>query len=95
MLCKWCGVEMEGDDYLHGAGFCVDGEEEYQPLAIDLIVDTGVSSEITGLHENEAGRSARGTIKCPKCKQDASISACSDVGGVWVICRNCGVIDLN
>jgi hypothetical protein len=34
-------------------------------------------------------KEARGFIKCPKCTQQAKISCCADVGGVYIQCQ-CG-----
>jgi hypothetical protein len=33
------------------------------------------------------------TMPCPDCGQPARESECADVGGHWVFCRGCGVID--
>lgn len=35
------------------------------------------------------GREASVLVECPKCKGSARASACADVGGVWVRCREC------
>jgi RNase P subunit RPR2 len=35
------------------------------------------------------GREASAIVKCKKCGGKARISACADVGGVWVRCREC------
>lgn len=39
--------------------------------------------------------SARRDVTCPKCEGEASETTCEDVGGHWLICDTCGVIDLN
>lgn len=42
----------------------------------------------------EKGRSCRAIVICPKCMTEQDAAACSDVGGVWIYCKNCGMIDL-
>ena len=48
----------------------------------------------TDVYELERGRSARGKSQCPKCQTPCDVASCSDVGGVWYHCPNCGVVDI-
>lgn len=48
----------------------------------------------TDIRETEEnGHAARGKYPCPNCKTISTISACSDVGGIWLRCPKCGLID--
>ena len=47
----------------------------------------------TDVRINENGRSARGKCPCPQCGRISDFSLCADVGGIWVQCEKCGVID--
>jgi hypothetical protein len=46
------------------------------------------------LQIGEDGHSARGITLCQECESIASIRACSDVKGVWIVCPLCGLIDM-
>jgi len=45
------------------------------------------------LRISEKGHAARGTAKC-HCNEESIITACSDVGGIWLKCQKCGFQDL-
>ncbi len=49
----------------------------------------------TDVDKNGEAHSWRGKAECPKCgKKDQPISHCKDVGGTWIICSNCGLVDI-
>ena len=59
-----------------------------EPLARDRLGKDYIDT----LYDN--GREARGTCTCPGCNEVVKWTACSDVGGVWVWCDECGMQDL-
>ena len=49
---------------------------------------------VQDVQEYEEGRSARGRMDCPYCGEEFTIAACIDVGGLWLYCPKCGMIDV-
>jgi hypothetical protein len=72
-----------------------DWEEQglYGSPAVDLI-DSRVAYPVGKLTVTEDGRAAHGQTVCPTCNSEATIRACSDVGGIWLSCPKCGLIDV-
>jgi predicted RNA-binding Zn-ribbon protein involved in translation (DUF1610 family) len=65
-------------------------EHLYRPEAkADQMLPHGA----TDVRINEEGRSARGKCPCPECGTISKFTACSDVGGLWIWCEKCGLID--
>jgi hypothetical protein len=61
--------------------------------ALQLVKERLGEKRIIAYRIQEKGRSARGKCKCPECGKPVTFSACSDVGGVWVLCPKCGQLD--
>jgi hypothetical protein len=59
-----------------------------------------IKERVEQIRESEIDRSGvahswRGKITCPICKlSNQQISHCTDVNGTWVVCQNCGLVDL-
>jgi hypothetical protein len=56
---------------------------------IESMLKNHLGSSLISFRVNEQGRSARGTIKCSRCGEIATFTACIDVGGIWIYCK-CG-----
>jgi len=66
--------------------------EENEPPQSDAAEEM-LPKGATDVSINENGRSARGKCPCPKCGIISEFSLCADVGGIWVQCEKCGLID--
>lgn len=55
---------------------------------------------ITNRSENEIdsldeSHSWRGKVECPKCQlPEQLITHCKDVNATWIVCDNCGLVDV-
>lgn len=57
------------------------------------ILNTRVPS-IRNMRESSSGREAYGIIDCKCGATNCQVTCCSDVGGVWIHCPKCGLIDV-